>query len=157
MHTVYRTRYKVHTVVHVRKVTKTKTKTLRPAVPSGAFLPSMHQALALTSFTVSGSNVGCEIGPGGARCSVQSRVWAAPPQPLRCRTTWGDTIVLQGRKSAKFVCGGASGFAADAKVIPDGWDDTVGNVTCQVRGVGVDCFSKKHHGFIISRTGYATY
>lgn len=110
-----------------------------------------------TSFTVPGSNVGCQIGPGGVRCSIQRRVWAAPAQPSRCGATWGDTISLQAHGPAKFVCGGHSGFSPDAKVIPDGWDDQVGNVTCQIRGIGVDCFSKAHHGFIISRTGYAMY
>jgi hypothetical protein len=149
--TVFRT--KVRTVVRVRTV----TKTLRPAVPSTAFLPSRHPALALASFTVSGSNVWCQIGPGGARCSVKQRVWAAPRQPIKCRTSWGDTISLENRGPAKFVCGRDSGISADAKVIPDGWDDTVGKVTCQVRGIGVDCFSKSHHGFIMSRTGYAAY
>jgi hypothetical protein len=149
--TVYRNR--VHTVVRVRTV----TKTLKPAVPSTAFLPSKHPALEQSSFIMQGANVGCQIGPAGARCSVQQRVWAAPPQPLKCRTTWGDTISLEGHGPAKFVCGGRSGISANAKVIPNGWDDTLGKVTCQIRGVGVDCFSKTHHGFIISRTGYAAY
>jgi hypothetical protein len=93
----------------------------------------------------------------GVRCSIQRRVWAAPAQPARCRGSWGDTIALSIRAAAQFVCAGNSGISPDAKVIPDGWDDQVGNVTCQVRGIGVDCFSKSHHGFIISRTGYATY
>lgn len=153
VHTVYRYRTKVHTVVRVRTV----TKTLRPAVPAAAFLPSRHPALALTSFTVPGSNVGCAIGPGGVRCSIQRRVWAAPAQPARCRTSWGNTLSLRTHGPAKFVCGGSSALSPNAQVIPDGWDDKVGRVTCQVRGIGVDCFSKGYHGFIVSRTGYATY
>ena len=155
VHTVYRNVYrtKLKTVTRVRTV----TKTLRPDVPTAAFLPSRHPALALTSFTVPGSNVGCQIGPGGVRCSIQRRVWAAPTQPTKCRTTWGNTVSLRPQGPAKFVCGGSSGLSPDAKVIPDGWDDKFGRVTCQVRGIGVDCFSKTHHGFIISRTGYAVY
>ncbi len=159
VHTVYRN--KVHTVIHTHTVTKimtkTVTKTLRPNAPTAAFLSAKHPALAQPSFTVAGSNIGCEIGSSGARCSIQARVWAAPAQPARCRAAWGDTISLPPHGAAKFVCGGSSEPAPNAKVIPDGWDDTVGAVTCQVRSIGVDCFSKTYHGFIISRTGYATY
>ncbi len=41
--------------------------------------------------------------------------------------------------------------------MPDGWDDTVGRITCQVRRFGVNCFSAHGHGFILSRTGYTLY
>jgi hypothetical protein len=109
------------------------------------------------SFTVPGSNLGCQVAPNRVRCSIQRRVWAAPAQPASCRATWGNTVLLDARRPAKFICGGSSGILPNAKVIPDGWDDKVGNVTCQIRTIGVDCFSVGHHGFIISRTGYAMY
>jgi hypothetical protein len=158
--TVVRTR--LHTVVRTR--TRTVVKTVPPKVPSTAFLPSTHPALALTRFTVPGGNLGCQIGGGGARCSVQQRLWAAGSrEPRKCRTSratsgiiWGDTISLSIHGPAKFFCG-KSAFSSDAQVIPYGWDDKVGQVTCQVRAIGIDCFSKSHHGLLISRTGYAAY
>ena len=161
MRTIVRTktRTKLKTIVKVRTRTRTRTitKTLRPDVPSTAFVPSTHPALAQTSFLVQGGNVGCHVGPSWVSCSVQQRVWAAPIEPVSCKTDWGNTIFMQGTKAAKFVCGGSSAITPSAKVIPVGWDDTVGNITCQVRRIGVDCFSKQRHGFVISGTGYAAY
>lgn len=147
--TVTDTRTVVHTV--------TVSKSVRPDVPSTAFLPSTHPALAQTSFTVAGGNIGCAIATDAVRCELVHRVWAPPPVPARCRSGWGDTIALRARGPASFACGGRSPLAPDAKVIPDGWDDRIGGMTCQVRGIGVDCFSARHHGFMISRTGYALY
>jgi hypothetical protein len=151
-----KTRTKLKTIVKVRTRIRTITKTLRPDVPSTAFVPSTHPALAQTSFLVQGGNVGCHVGPGWVSCSVLQRVWAAPA-PASCKTSWGNTVFMQGAKAAKFVCGGSSAISPSAKVIPDGWDNKVGNITCQIRRVGVDCFSKQRHGFVISGTGYATY
>ena len=136
---------------------RTVIKTVRPDVPSTAFLPSTHPVLAQTSFLVPGGNVGCQVTPGAVRCSVLQRVWAASPQPASCKTNWGNTILMQGRNAAKFVCGSNSAVSPNAKVIPDGWDDKLGQITCQVRRIGIDCFSNQHHGFVISRTGYAVY
>jgi hypothetical protein len=133
------------------------TKTLRPDVPSTAFVPSTHPALAQTSFLLPGGNVGCQLSPGAVRCSVLQRVWAAPMQPASCKTSWGNTISMRGGRAAEFLCGGRNAISPDAKVIPAGWDDKLGNITCQIRRLGIDCFSKQHHGFVISRTAYAAY
>jgi len=62
-----------------------------------------------------------------------------------------------GNRSSRFRLRGASAISSDAKVVPDGWDDKVGTITCQVRSFGVDCFSAHGHGFIFSRTGYTFY
>jgi hypothetical protein len=142
----------------VRAVVHYVTKVVAPNVPSGAFMPSEHPALALTSFTVTGTNVGCALGAGGVRCDVAQRVWAPPEQPSSCTGTWGNGIALGRTGSAQFACGGTSALSASAQVIPDGWDDTIGQITCQVRSFGVDCFSvASRDGFIISRTGYTLY
>jgi hypothetical protein len=117
-------------------------------------MPSSHPALALSTFVVTGSNVGCTIGHGSVRCDVVQRVWAPPAQPSSCTATWGNAVVLKGAASAEFVCGGTVAISSGASVVPDGWDDRVGKITCQVRTFGVDCFSTSHHGFILSRTGY---
>jgi hypothetical protein len=140
-----------------KTLTKTLTKTVNPDVPDGAFMPSSHPALALTSFVVTGGNVGCSIGHTSVRCDVVQRVWAPPAQPSSCTTTWGNAVVLSGSESTEFVCGGTAAISAGANVVPDGWDDTVGQITCQVRTFGVDCFSTTDHGFILSRTGYTLY
>jgi hypothetical protein len=150
----------------VRTVTKTKTvvktvdhtvtTTVPPNVPAGAFMPSKHPVIAQPSFTVAGSNVVCEIS-SGIRCAILRRVWAAPVQPTSCKGTWGDTIALRSHGLPKFVCAGNNQPSTNAKVIPVGWDDQVGNFTCQVRSFGINCFSKARSGFILSRTGYAFY
>jgi len=120
-------------------------------------MPSRHPALALTSFVVTGSNVGCTVAHSSVRCEIVQRVWAPPAQPSTCKATWGNAILLEGTAPTAFACGGTAPISAGATVIPDGWDDQVGQITCQVRTFGVNCFSSSHHGFILSRTGYQLY
>jgi hypothetical protein len=155
----YVTRYRTHIVYRgqTRTVTKTIVKTVRPDVPVGAFLPSKHPELAQKSFTVTGSNIGCEIDGATVRCGIQHRAWAAPLQPSSCTASWGDTIDLGGHGPPTFACGGSNPISASATLIPSGWDDKVGSVTCEIRSFGVNCFSASHSGFMISRTGYALY
>jgi hypothetical protein len=138
-------------------VTHYVTKTVAPEVPNGAFLPAKHQALAESSFTVAGGNVACTFAAGNVRCDVQQRSWVPPLQPASCSSSWGNALILHGTGAAAFACGGTPGASADARVVPDGWDDTVGKITCQVRSFAVDCFSASGRGFIVSRTGYLIY
>jgi hypothetical protein len=149
----------VRTVVAVRTIVRDVVVRvpMRPRGPLTAFLPSTHPVLAQTRFVVAGGNVGCALYDGGLLCTVKRRVWAGPVQPQSCRSGWGDSIALPRKGQARFLCGRASAIATGAKVIPDGWDDRLGGFTCQVRSVGVDCFSSSNHGLMISRTGYATY
>jgi hypothetical protein len=133
------------------------TKKVLPDVPSGAFMPSSHQALAQGRFTVPGSNIGCDLVSGGVRCDIQQRSWTPPAQPSSCNGSWGNAIDLGATGVPAFACGGASAISSDAKVVPDGWDNKVGTITCQVRSFSVDCYSAHGHGFIFSRTGYTFY
>jgi hypothetical protein len=57
----------------------------------------------------------------------------------------------------QFACGGASALQARSKIVKNGYDDTVGGITCQVRGFGVDCYATDDKGFILSPTGYILY
>lgn len=139
------------TVIHIVK------KKVLPDVPSGAFMPSSHQALAQARFTVPGSNIGCDLSSSGVRCDIQQRSWTPPGQPSSCSASWGNAVALGATGTPGFACGGASAISSDAKVVPDGWDDKVGTLTCQVRSFSVDCFSAHGHGFIFSRTGYTFY
>jgi hypothetical protein len=141
-------------------ITKTTTVTVAPKVPAGAFLPSTHAALSLTSFKVSTGGVGCVIGGGSVRCDVSHHTWTAPTQPSSCTQTWGNGIVLvitSHVRLPQFTCGGGSALRASARVVQNGFDDTVGGITCQVRGFGVDCFAADKKGFILSPTGYILY
>ena len=153
---------KIKIVTLTRFATKvvTKTVTVAPKVPVGAFLPSTHPALSLTSFKVASGTVGCVIGGGSVRCDVARQTWTAPVQPESCTQSWGTGIVLinsAGAHLPQFACGGTSALRAGAKTIQKGYDDTVGDVTCQVRGFGVDCFAADQKGFILSPTGYILY
>ena len=103
------------------------TKKVSPDVPSGAFMPSKHQALAQARFTVPGSNIGCDLASGGVRCDIQQRAWTPPGQPSSCNASWGNAIAMGATGVPAFACGGASAISSDAKVVPDGWDDKVGD------------------------------
>jgi hypothetical protein len=151
---------KIVTVTKYATKYLTKTVTVAPKVPVGAFLPSTHPALSLTSFKVAGRSVGCSIGGGSVRCDVAHQTWTAPAQPASCTQNWGTGIVLLNSNAAhlpQFACGGASALRASAKVVNNGYDDTVGGITCQVRGFGVNCFATDKKGFILSPTGYILY
>ena len=151
-------RYKVYTVFRTRTITKVVTKVVAPQVPAGAFLPSKHPQLGQQSFTITGSNVSCVIGSSGVRCAIKVRSWTAPAAPASCRSTWGSVIALASRGLPKFACGGSNPLDSPSKVIPSGWDDKVGNYTCQVRSFGINCFdSQSRSGFMIGRTGYTLY
>ncbi|MDE3132009.1 MAG: hypothetical protein KGL16_12735 [Acidobacteriota bacterium] len=140
----------------LKTVTRIVTKTVTPNVPAGAFLPSKHPVLAQQSFTVSGSNIACELAGGAVRCAILRRVWVAPLQPSGCKGAWGDTIALPRQGVAAFVCSNRT-IPAAGMVIPIGYDDKLGDFTCQVRSFGIDCFSPARHGFLLSRTGYTFY
>lgn len=155
---VTRYKVKVYTVYRNRTITKTVTKTVPPKVPAGAFLPSRHPQLGQRAFTITGTNIGCQVGPTGVRCGIKNRDWTAPVQPRSCKTTWGFTIALAKRGLPEFACGGRSPINPAAKVIPAGWDDKVGDYICEVRSFGVNCFnSKSRSGFLFGRTGYTLY
>jgi hypothetical protein len=114
----------------------------------------------LTTFKVAGGSVGCSIGGGSVRCDVVNQTWTAPGQPASCTQSWGTAIVLINSNAAhpgQFACGGASALKANDKVVKNGYDDTVGGITCQVRGFGVNCFATDKKGFILSPTGYILY
>lgn len=153
-------RIKVFTIYRnrTRTITKTITRTVPPKVPAGAFMPSKRPELAQRAFTITGANVGCVLATSGVRCGIAHRNWTAPAQPKSCKSGWGSTIALAAKGLAKFSCGGSDPVDTSAKVIPSGWDTTVGDYTCQVRSFGVDCFdSKSNSGFTFSRTGYSIY
>jgi hypothetical protein len=158
------TRYKTNTIVHTHTITKTITKTkvvtkdVAPKVPAGAFMPSKRPQIAQHRFMITRGDIACLLAAAGVRCEIQDRDWTAPIAPATCTAQWGSTIALGNIGGAKFACGGANPLTAGGKVIPAGWDDTVGNYTCQIRSFGVDCFNaKSRRGFMISRTGYSIY
>ena len=169
IHTVYKTakptikyvtKYQTKVQTQTRTQTVTDTVTTPPSVPQGAFMPSAHPALSLTSFIVQGNNVGCVIGGGSVRCDVLNHTWTPPAQPASCTQSWGSAIVLIASASAKlpqFACGGSSALNAHGKSVNNGYDVTVGSITCQVRGFGVNCFGTDKQGFILSKTGYILY
>jgi hypothetical protein len=152
---------KVVTVTKYQTKYDTKTVAVTPPVPMGAFLPSKHSALSLTSFTALGGSVGCVIGGGSVRCDVATPSWTAPTQPASCTQSWGNGIVLtnsSASKPAQFACGGTSALSSgSSNTISAGYDDTVGAITCQVRSFGVNCFATDNQGFILSQTGYILY
>ena len=106
---------------------------------------------------MAGGNLGCSLSGGALRCTVKRRVWTGPSQPVSCKSGWGNTISLPTRGAAHFTCGRAGAISSRAKLIPNGWDDRLGRFICQVRSIGVYCYSSSGHGLMISRSGFATY
>jgi hypothetical protein len=133
-------------------------KVVLPDLPSGAFMPSRHPVLSIRRFITKGGNLGCTLTTSQVRCAIVRRVWTPPTQPSACTGSWGDTLALSHTGMAAFACGGAGKPPSQAPVVPDGWDDKIGDFTCQVRTFGVDCFlASDGRGLILSRTGYSTY
>jgi hypothetical protein len=151
-------RTKIVTLIRTRTITRTITKTVAPKVPAGAYLPSKKPELAQRVFTIAGGNLGCVLSGTGVRCGIEHRNWTGPAQPRSCQSSWGNTVALAAHGPARFACGGSAPVNRLAKVIPAGWDTTVGNYTCQIRSFGVNCFNaKSRSGFTLSRTGYSIY
>jgi hypothetical protein len=151
-------RTKIVTLIRTRTITRTITKTVAPEVPAGAYLPSRKPELAQRVFTITGSNLGCVLSATGVRCGIEHRDWTGPAQPKSCQSSWGNILALAAHGLAKFACGGGAPVNRSAKVIPAGWDTTVGNYTCQIRSFAVNCFNaKSRSGFTLSRTGYSIY
>lgn len=134
-----------------------KTVEVYPQVPSAAHLPSKQPALKLTHFSAPGRNVGCALSGLDVRCDIAHRIWAPPSVPKSCTLDWGQGLEVSGTDPAAFVCAGDSVLDPVGTVAPNGSDVTDGQVTCQVREIGVTCFNTAGHGFAISRTGYATF
>jgi len=152
----------------VKYKTTYKTKVVAPDLPGGAFLPSKHAALSMTSFALPDNTIACEISGGSVRCDVDSALqsWNPPAKPGTCTASWGSGIVLtDGAKTPpQFACGGTSVLSLNAPEIAYGDDDKVGPITCQVRTGVVNCFAKNpvlsasgDFGFILSLTGYYLY
>lgn len=145
------------TVTVTHTITITRTRYIRPSVPDGAGLPSIHPALALTHFDADHGNIGCEISGGTVRCDIGSRAWTPPKKPWSCQKAWGQGIFVGPSGSPQFVCAGDSVLDPTGSYVLPGFDDKVGSVTCQVRSFGVTCFQADGHGFTIGRTGYLTF
>ena len=136
--------------------TITVVHTVAPTVPSGAHVPARQVAHA-SAFRTSNGNVGCALNGVSVRCDIGVRVWATPPEPSSCQFAWGQGLVVGPSGDAHFVCAADSVLDPNGYVVPNGIDDVVGSVTCQVRSFGVTCFDGEGRGFFISRTGYATF
>ncbi|HTW12736.1 MAG TPA: hypothetical protein VME01_08340 [Solirubrobacteraceae bacterium] len=153
-------KYKTRTQTKYQTKYETKTVTVAPKVPAGAFLPSTKPALSLTKFAALGGTIACEFGGGSVRCDVANPSFNPPSKPATCTQSWGSGIVLTNNASAQaaqFACGGTGALGTGAAAIKNGYDDTVGSITCQVRSFGVDCFGSDKRGFILSQTGYVSY
>jgi hypothetical protein len=126
--------------------------------PVAPFSASAMPALALTSFTTPGNNIGCTLGGGNARCDILVRDWSPPRKPSSCTVVWGQGLTIGTSGKGSFVCAANSVLDPTGQVVANERDDTVDGATCQVRTVGVICFNDAtRHGFWISRTGYSVF
>jgi hypothetical protein len=136
--------------------TVTVTRNVYPSVPAGAHVPSDSVA-HVGAFQTSDGNVGCELSGSSVRCDIAARVWSPPAKPSSCQLAWGQGLAVGPSGAAHFVCAGDSALDPGGTVVPNGADDEVGSVSCQVRYFGVTCFDAAGKGFSISRTGYTTF
>jgi hypothetical protein len=154
---VIETRTVTQTVTTTDTVTVPKDVPVYPQVPAAAHVPSKHPAVKLTQFSAPGRNVACALNGAEARCDIANRIWSPPAAPKSCNLDWGQGLEVGPTGDSQFVCAGDSVLDPSATVVSDGTDVTDGTVTCQVRVVGVTCFEPDGRGFVISRTGYATF
>jgi hypothetical protein len=149
-----------HTVTVTKTITKVRVKTVAaapPSVPADAFAPSTHAAHHFGAFRTSSGSIGCTLSNGQARCDISVRSWSPPPKPGSCSLAWGQGLVVGSPGGAHFVCAGDSALDPNGPVVANGEDDSVGSMTCQARKVGVTCFDKAGHGFLIAGTGYTMF
>jgi hypothetical protein len=128
-----------------------------PSVPGGAHVPSRLPDLSYSRFAVPGYNLGCSLGADWVRCDVARSAWIPPIRPSSCTLDWAQGIELGPSGRSRFVCAGNSMIDPSGPVVPDGRDDRVGEVVCQVRLRWVTCFMPDGHGFSLGRTGYSIF
>ncbi len=138
-------------------ITVTREVSIYANVPPGAQRPSPADALNLGAFRSVDSNIGCLIDGGDVRCDVASRAWPTPAKPSSCQLAWGQGLEVGPSTPAHFVCAGDSVLDPDDAVLPNGYDDKVGSITCQSRSIGMTCFDGADRGFYLSHTGYYTF
>lgn len=105
-----------------------------------------------------GGNLLCVVGEDHVRCAIRHRFWTIPGSGKRCQSGWAAGVIVNGDKAASPFCINATvRIGANVPEVKPGYDDAVGNAICEVRSFAVDCFVSHHHGFLLSRTGYALY
>ena len=110
----------------------------------------------LEGFQSPSGNIGCYVGPEGARCDIAEREWSAPrPQGCPSQVDSGQGLEVGQRGPAQVVCAGDTALNPEARVLAYGEEIHAGDFTCHSRQDGVECLDDGDgRGFFISKQGY---
>jgi len=110
----------------------------------------------LESFQTPSGNIGCYIGPEGARCDIAERDWTAPrPQDCPSEVDSGQGLEVTASGPGQVVCAGDTALNPDARALPYGDEIQAGDFTCHSREDGVECLDDGDgRGFFISKQSY---
>ncbi len=112
----------------------------------------------LESFRSPSGNIGCYIGPEGARCDIADRDWTAPrPDGCPSQVDYGQGLEVSD-SGAGVVCAGDTALDPGARTLPYGGEIRAGDFTCHSREDGVECLDDGDgRGFFISKQSYRVF
>ncbi len=110
----------------------------------------------LESFQSPSGNIGCYIGPAGARCDIADRDWAAPrPSDCPSQVDAGQGLEVGQSGPGRVVCAGDTALNPQARKLAYGDDIRAGDFTCHSRQDGIECLDDGDgRGFSISKQAY---
>jgi hypothetical protein len=123
----------------------------RSAADQSGAARSGEAGQSFTGFQSPSGNIGCVIGPSGARCDIRSRDWRPPPKPASCQLDWGHGLVVGRRGRGRFVCAGDTTLGQGRR-LAYGKAIRRGRFRCVSRRSGMRCVNRRNaHGFVLSR------
>jgi Family of unknown function (DUF6636) len=110
----------------------------------------------LESFQSPSGNIGCYIGPEGARCDIVERSWTAPrPGDCPSQVDAGQGLEVGQSGPGRVVCAGDTALNPELRKLGYGADIHAGDFTCHSREDGVECLDDGDgRGFFISKQSY---
>ncbi len=114
----------------------------------------------LKSFQSPSGNIGCVVGPDGARCDIQQREWDPPQRPADCpeQVDYGQGLEVGQSGPGHLVCAGDTALNPEAPKLSYGNSVHVGDFSCTSSEAGVDCRDDGDgRGFFISKQSYRLY
>ena len=110
----------------------------------------------LESFQSPSGNIGCYIGPEGARCDIADRDWTAPrPSDCPSQVDAGQGLEVGQSGPGRVVCAGDTALNPQARKLAYGEDIRAGDFTCHSRQDGIECLDDGDgRGFSISKQAY---
>jgi hypothetical protein len=124
--------------------------------PSPTPAPAPIIAHGTTTFRTPSGNIACVMSDAGgtpltARCDIGSRTWKAPKKPKDCELDYGNGVIVEDGKKARFTCAGDT-ILHQGRELPYGQKVRLGVLVCDIETAGVTCTNDvSEHGFFLSK------